>query len=733
VKRRAKRDVARTLRTASHGSESSSSSSSPDDSSPGDSSPDDDDMDDMPLPPAVSRQTSHSRGQKAANDAAAREQRIEEALKVVLPHLTENTRKQPHQADKNRAVTIALELGWQPNCMGSGRLAEAAIRKASADNGWNRPMVTDAAACIREWYKLYKSNTLVPPTPKKETRGRKSLDFKYGHVNLVRFFRAACKALTDEATMFELAAHMVAASEGAVQVSGAAIANWFHSHRGSLRTRTSKPDLSAANKIKRKVFATVSASSCKQVDASNTNPYPTPPPLPPQEYIADQKKGKKKYYCFIDEKWFYLNGNRTKRKFLPKQEHESDADATFPQIRVRSRRFALKKLFIGVVGRPDLSIGFDGKIALEAVMTAETYKKTVTNTNFCSSNVDNDLVLDTWQTKGTRDNTLEEMVVRVAAAFPLTCDKKKLCFVREKKAAVPATDGRKGKSRVLEYLKPGAKFGAHFDEYYIRVKNVKGDPYDKVGDEANNTVKKFCSPPLLSSPPPPRHPTQATTVDGAFMFDILKNKIGPAIRKAYARVPPDTIIYLQFDNAGGHGSDKAIEEYKAMMMELFKIECVFQSPQSPDFNALDLGVWMTIQAAVSKLTRQQRMSIQVLTTCVEQAWKDLHPDKILNITNYVRTAMEECLKCDGGNERSEYMRTSKAGKNYSAATYAGMTEEKVEEEEEEEEEEEGAEVEEGDEVGRVTNATDSDEDSDNFDNTTGSDEEEGFGSDGGDE
>ena len=215
------------------------------------------------------------------------------------------------------------------------------------------------------------------------------------------------------------------------------------------------------------------------------------------------------------------------------------------------------------------------------------------------------------------------------------------------------------------------------------------------------------------------------------MAKALKEQIGPAIRNvAYKNIPLETPIYLQFDNAGGHGSIKVIAEYTKMMLDDFNIVCVFQSPQSPDFNALDLGVWMTVQAAVSKLTRQQRMSIQVLTTCVEQAWKDLHPDKILNITNYVRTAMEECLKCDGGNERSEYMRTSKAGTNYSAATYAGMTEEKVEEEEEEEE---GVEVEEGDEVGRVTNATDSDEDSDNFENTTGSDEEEGFGSDGGDE
>ena len=50
----------------------------------------------------------------------------------------------------------------------------------------------------------------------------------------------------------------------------------------------------------------------------------------------------------------------------------------------------------------------------------------------------------------------------------------------------------------------------------------------------------------------------------------------------------------------------------------------------------------------------------------------LSSDTILKVCNYVAVACEECVKCNGGNEKSEYMRTSKAGKSYSSATYADL-------------------------------------------------------------
>ncbi len=52
------------------------------------------------------------------------------------------------------------------------------------------------------------------------------------------------------------------------------------------------------------------------------------------------------------------------------------------------------------------------------------------------------------------------------------------------------------------------------------------------------------------------------------------------------------------DNAGGHGTREAREEYTRQLLEEFNIEIIQQSACSPEVNALDLGIWMSIQLAV---------------------------------------------------------------------------------------------------------------------------------------
>jgi hypothetical protein len=121
---------------------------------------------------------------------------------------------------------------------------------------------------------------------------------------------------------------------------------------------------------------------------------------------------------------------------------------------------------------------------------------------------------------------------------------------------------------------------------------------------------------------------------------------------------PELEIFLQFDNAGGHGTNVAKAAYTTMMWEKFKIRCVFQSPQSPEFNALDLGVWMTVQAAVNKLSRKLRMNMKSLTQCVEKAWDKLEESKLQSIVNYVAVTMQGCIDCGGGNEKCESRRST---------------------------------------------------------------------------
>jgi len=49
------------------------------------------------------------------------------------------------------------------------------------------------------------------------------------------------------------------------------------------------------------------------------------------------------------------------------------------------------------------------------------------------------------------------------------------------------------------------------------------------------------------------------------------------------------------DNAGGHGTNEAKEQYKQQMLAKYNIIV------SPELNLLDLDLWMSMQSAVEKL------------------------------------------------------------------------------------------------------------------------------------
>jgi hypothetical protein len=94
-----------------------------------------------------------------------------------------------------------------------------------------------------------------------------------------------------------------------------------------------------------------------------------------------------------------------------------------------------------------------------------------------------------------------------------------------------------------------------------------------------------------------------------------------------------------------------------MMRKKFNIILIFQSPSSPNFNALDRGVWMCSQAAAAKLVRDKRRDLKALNECVIKAWNEMSSTSITNICKSVVTACEEAFKCGGGNERSERKRS----------------------------------------------------------------------------
>ena len=157
------------------------------------------------------------------------------------------------------------------------------------------------------------------------------------------------------------------------------------------------------------------------------------------------------------------------------------------------------------------------------------------------------------------------------------------------------------------------------------------------------------------------------------MAKILETKIGPAIRTADGKsgalkhIPFEVPIYLQFDSAGGHGGAAKIAAYVIMMKTLFNVIIHFQPPNSPETNALDVGFWRAIQAAVSILCRSTRMNSSALVAKVEEAWKSFDcpegAQKLKNIIGYLRIEAINTVLDNGGNDRAESVR-GKAEKKY---------------------------------------------------------------------
>ena len=76
--------------------------------------------------------------------------------------------------------------------------------------------------------------------------------------------------------------------------------------------------------------------------------------------------GQELHYCFLDEKLFYTTSCRKKYKILPKASFETKEEAHLSMPKLRSCRYALKVMYMGIVGN-HVEGKFDGKIYLQRV------------------------------------------------------------------------------------------------------------------------------------------------------------------------------------------------------------------------------------------------------------------------------------------------------------------------------------------------------------------------------
>ena len=103
--------------------------------------------------------------------------------------------------------------------------------------------------------------------------------------------------------------------------------------------------------------------------------------------------------------------------------------------------------------------------------------------------------------------------------------------------------------------------------------------------------------------------------DSQYMLSAM-HRVGEAIRKKIFWVPKEETRYLVMDNAGGHGTNEAIDEYIKFLKADYNVTIIVQILHSPYCNVLNLGVWCALQAAVERTHYMRRCEVNALVQSV---------------------------------------------------------------------------------------------------------------------
>jgi hypothetical protein len=146
-----------------------------------------------------------------------------------------------------------------------------------------------------------------------------------------------------------------------------------------------------------------------------------------------------------------------------------------------------------------------------------------------------------------------------------------------------------------------------------------------------------------------------TSCDSKFMLGVMP-RIGAAIREKMPWVPEAETIYLVMDNAGGHGTIEAIEQYTRDLLEQYNIEIIHQVARSPEANVLDLGLWRSIQSWVEEKHKNKATLVDALAASVIEAWHHLPGETNFNVFGKVPQVLWIIIEDDGRNNRVEERR-----------------------------------------------------------------------------
>ena len=144
--------------------------------------------------------------------------------------------------------------------------------------------------------------------------------------------------------------------------------------------------------------------------------------------------------------------------------------------------------------------------------------------------------------------------------------------------------------------------------------------------------------------------------DSTFMLNHLDD-VGSQIRIKFGWVPFNEEIDLVMDNAGGHGTNEAKEAYTLMLKTKHNIRVVWQTPQSPETNLLDLGIWCSLQSMVGLSHRKKcKSNRDALARTIEDVWQKFPPQKFQLVYERWRKVLKIICNTQGDNVKSDAFR-----------------------------------------------------------------------------
>ncbi|KAG2761987.1 hypothetical protein PC129_g17429 [Phytophthora cactorum] len=127
---------------------------------------------------------------------------------------------------------------------------------------------------------------------------------------------------------------------------------------------------------------------------------------------------------------------------------------------------------------------------------------------------------------------------------------------------------------------------------------------------------------------------------------MIIERLLPALRERMPHAAEGKRITVEQDNASPHISPQDPAFCEATSRMRLSVELQFQPPNSPDLNALDLGIFTAIQSR--QMLRSPHI-IDKLVDSVSKAYWEL-PHSTLNAAFLsLQASMDSCIKDKGGN------------------------------------------------------------------------------------